>query len=145
MTDTRPGPPASPQGHPDLDTLADFDAGVLDPAQSARLRSHVSACARCQRIIAGIGGVPLLLRRLPPAHIPPEVEERIFAALDAERLAMFGPTQAPTGGATPVEGHAAGPIRVRPGTGGRAGGRTAAGGSPSQVTSLNAARRRRRV
>jgi hypothetical protein len=94
MTETRPGSLASPHGHPDLDTLADFDAGVLDPARSASLGTHVSACVHCRTVLAGIGDVPRLLRRLPTPHIPAEVEARIFAALDAERLARFGPLPA---------------------------------------------------
>ncbi len=99
MTETRPGPLASPHGHPDLDMLADFDAGVLSPAESARLQAHVSACARCRAVLAGIADVPGLLRELPPPRMPAEVEARIFAALDAERRARFGPAPAAPGAA----------------------------------------------
>ena len=113
MTETRPGPLASPHGHPDLDTLADFDAGLLDQAQSATLRAHVAACGHCRSILAGIGDIPDLLRRLPPPHIPAAVEARIFAALDAERLARFGPIPAAAPQRPPVPSLAAARERRR--------------------------------
>jgi hypothetical protein len=97
VTETHPGPLASPPGHPDPDTLADFDAGVLDPARTDKLRAHVSTCTHCGSILAGINDVPVLLRRLSPPRLPAEVEARIFAALDAERLARFGPLPAAPG------------------------------------------------
>ena len=96
MTETRPGPTPLP-GHPDLDALGDFDAGILDPAASARLRAHLSGCGRCQAVLAEIGNVPALLRDLPPVRMPAEVEARIFAALDAERRTRFGPPPAGPG------------------------------------------------
>jgi hypothetical protein len=113
MTETQPGPLASPPGHPDLDTLADFGAGVLDPAESVQLQAHVNACARCQGVLAGSAAVPDLLRTLPPIPMPPAVEARIFAALSAERRA----TQRQPG-----------PVPVRP---------------PVPVVSLDLARERR--
>jgi hypothetical protein len=128
MTETHPGPLASPPDHPDLDTLADFDAGVLAPEQAARLGGHVSACTRCRAILAGIGDVPRLLRLLPAPHIPPEVEARIVAALDAERLALFGVGPRPAA-ATPTA--APGPVG-RPGAG------------VGSVAGIAAARERRR-
>jgi hypothetical protein len=94
MTETRPDPLASPHGHPDLDTLADFDAGVLAPAETTRLEAHVSSCAQCQAVIAGMSDVSGLLRGLPPPRMPAEVEARIFAALAAER-AGSDPTRHP--------------------------------------------------
>jgi hypothetical protein len=90
LTEIRPGAPASPPGHPDLDALADFDAGVLDPAESARLQAHVAGCARCRAVLAGVRDVPQLLRALPPVRMPADVEARILAALDAERHARRG-------------------------------------------------------
>jgi hypothetical protein len=100
MTETQPGPLASPPGHPDLDTLADFGAGVLDPAESTQLRAHVNTCARCQGVLAGSDAVPDLLRTLPPVPMPAAVEARIFAALDAERAARG--SHANGGSAAPV-------------------------------------------
>ncbi|HSV66199.1 MAG TPA: hypothetical protein VLJ59_09885 [Mycobacteriales bacterium] len=94
MTDTRSGPFASSAGHPDLDMLADFDAGVLDPADSARVGAHTVACARCQAAVAGLADVLGLLRRQPTPPMPAAVEERIFAALAAERQSRFGPATA---------------------------------------------------
>jgi hypothetical protein len=88
LTEIRPDPLAPPPGHPDLDALADFDAGVLDPAEATHLQAHVAACARCRAVIAGIHDLPQLLRALPPVRMPADVEARILAALDAERRAQ---------------------------------------------------------
>jgi hypothetical protein len=123
MTETQPGPLASPPGHPDLDTLADYGAGVLDPATSTQLQTHVSTCTRCQGVLAGSAAVPDLLRTLPPIPMPPAIEARIFAALDAERRSRGGPPR--------PEPRQPGPVPVRP----------AAGSAP--VASLDAARARR--
>lgn len=118
MTETQPGPLASPPGHPDLDTLADYGAGVLDPAATTQLQRHVDSCTRCQGVLAGSAAVPDLLRTLPPITMPPAIEARIFAALDAER-------QASRGGAARPDPRQPGPVPVRP------------------VASLDAARERR--
>jgi hypothetical protein len=89
LTEIRPGPLALPPGHPDLDALADFDAGVLAPAEAAPLQAHVAGCARCRAVLAGVRDVPQLLRALPPVRMPADVEARILAALDAERRAQW--------------------------------------------------------
>lgn len=81
---TGPGFPAPP-GHPDLETLADLDAGVLDRATSSRLRAHLVNCSRCQTELAGLGDIRAMLRDLPTPPMPATVEERIFAALASER------------------------------------------------------------
>jgi hypothetical protein len=91
VTEIRPGPLAPPPGHPDLDALADFDAGVLDPVEATQLQTHVATCARCRAVLAGIRDVPQLLRALPPVRMPADVEARILAALDAERQARWRP------------------------------------------------------
>jgi hypothetical protein len=126
LTEIRPGPLASPPGHPDLDALADFDAGVLDPAEAARLQAHVAGCARCRAVLAGVRDVPQLLRALPPVRMPADVEARILAALDAERRAR--PPQAQR--------------RAQPGP--PATGPAGPAGPTGPVLSLDAARRRQR-
>ena len=40
-------PAVPPARHPDLDTLADLDAGLLDAPAAERLTAHVAGCARC--------------------------------------------------------------------------------------------------
>src|SRR5215470_994023 len=95
VTEIRPGPLALPPGHPDLDALADFDAGVLAPAEADLLQAHVAACARCRAVLAGVHDVPQLLRALPPVRMPADVEARILAALDAERQAQRQPQPGP--------------------------------------------------
>ncbi len=41
--------------HPDVDTLADLDAAVLDPAAAEDVAAHVGGCARCTAAVAPRG------------------------------------------------------------------------------------------
>jgi hypothetical protein len=83
-------PPASPPpdglaGHPDLDTLADLDAGLLDSPLAARAGQHATACPRCSAVLAGLAAVRVDLRSLPPLVLPPAVVARLDATVAALR------------------------------------------------------------
>src|SRR3954447_6413237 len=67
-----PGAAASPSPHPDLDTLADLDAGGLEGAEADRVRAHLAGCPRCEQAMAALEGVRADLAAAParPAAAP---------------------------------------------------------------------------
>jgi hypothetical protein len=103
MTSETPPPSTPPPddlaGHPDLDTLADLDAGLLDPPAAARAGPHVAACTRCSATLAAFAAVRVDLRSLPPPVLPPAVAARLDETLaqlrrDRPDAARLPPTPA---------------------------------------------------
>lgn len=82
--DRRAGPA---QPHPDLDTLADLDAGALTDAQAGPVRAHAAGCARCTQVLTALGGVRADLRALPTPSMPPAVAARLDAVFADLRAA----------------------------------------------------------
>jgi hypothetical protein len=128
--------------HPDAETLACLAQDLLDPAESARLRSHVADCADCQlaerQVLELSVAVTELLASAPPEPMPDLVADRLDAA-----LAALGPPGALAGsdaGAGVGTGVGAGADAGAPGDARPTG--TAAGHAP--VVPLDQARRRRR-
>jgi hypothetical protein len=74
-------PAQAPPPHPELDTIADLDAGVLDDAEAERIAAHVATCARCGQVLAALGGVRAELRALPVPPIPAAVAARLDSTL----------------------------------------------------------------
>ena len=79
-----PGPPWS------VDVLADLHAGVLDPAESARLWPQVNADPQARAVLAALDEVKVGLGRLGTAPVDPmpaRYAARLDAALEAEMRA----------------------------------------------------------
>ena len=116
--DPRPVPP--PPLHPDLDTLADLDAGVLDGPTAERVSGHVRNCTRCTAALRAMSSVRDDLRALPTPPMPAAVAARlddVLAGLRHERSDGPGP-----GGTTPLpitdrRPEQPGPAEHRPGPG----------------------------
>jgi hypothetical protein len=50
--------------------------GAIEPAQRAWLDRHLAACPRCRAELAGLAGLPALLRKVPAAEaMQPELED----------------------------------------------------------------------
>jgi hypothetical protein len=92
--------------HPDLETLAELaeldiapaatsDPGTAVDPRTAEILKHVAGCAACTADLEALRGVRETLRALPPVPMPPDVAERIEAALLAARAAA--PPAAPAG------------------------------------------------
>lgn len=85
---------------PDLDTLADLHAGVLDPTTATSLREHVETCSRCTATLEALDATVLDLESMPPVQMPASLAGRLDAALAAEagrgRLHSVGSPAAPT-------------------------------------------------
>lgn len=69
---------------PDVDTLADFHAGVLDEVTHARIAAIVATNGHAQEILAALDATQAQLGALPPVQIPADVAARIERALAAE-------------------------------------------------------------
>jgi anti-sigma factor RsiW len=46
--------------------LGVYVLGAIGPAGRARVDQHLAACPRCREELAGLAGLPGLLRRVPP-------------------------------------------------------------------------------
>jgi hypothetical protein len=129
--DPRPVPPAPL--HPDIDTLADFDAGVLDDATAERVAAHVRSCAVCTDALRAMAAVQNDLRALPTPPMPAAVAARLQDVLgDLRRGEQTGPAVPPPSDRPGPEAEAGRP-GVRPSI-----------GPPAPVSDLADARQRRR-
>jgi hypothetical protein len=74
-----------PQGHPDIDQLADLDAGI-DVA--ADIRAHAATCPQCQEVLAAVSrtaaDIGALTADTPDVPMPKDVADRVDAALASE-------------------------------------------------------------
>lgn len=77
---TAPHPP----GGPDIDVLADLSANLLPAAHDRSVRAHVDGCAECTSMLQALERTGSELRWLAPTAMPPNVADRIDAALAAE-------------------------------------------------------------
>ena len=74
-------------GHPDVTELSDLTEGLLPPARTTEVRSHLDQCELCADVHASLEEIRGLLGTLPgPARMPADVAGRIDAALAAEAL-----------------------------------------------------------
>ncbi|OWA11204.1 hypothetical protein B9W68_15405 [Streptomyces sp. CS227] len=89
-------------GHPDVAEISDLAEGLLGPARSGEVRSHLDACALCADVRSSLEEIRGLLGTLPgPSRMPADVAGRIDAALAAE--ALLGTMEPGTGEAPQAE------------------------------------------
>lgn len=94
--------------HPSDDLLADHAAGVLPEAERDQVAGHVGGCERCQELLTECDEVADLLGSLDDPQMPPEVSDRITAALATAALAHPAePPAAPSATVTPLASHRA--------------------------------------
>ncbi len=112
--------------HADLERIAAFREGLLDSADGARVASHLAACSACAARGAALAQVTTRLAHAPDPPLPPEVVQRLDAALAAEITAAGGPAAAARGqvaaaadGQVAAVGHSTGAAgeNQQPGTG----------------------------
>jgi hypothetical protein len=70
--------------HLDADVLADFREGLLSRRRSARISTHLTRCARCSSLDAGLAEVTALLASAPAPTMPTHLVARLENALAAE-------------------------------------------------------------
>jgi Putative zinc-finger len=67
--------------HPSVEQIGDAMEGLLSPPAAARVQSHLAGCASCRDVANGLREVASLLSAAPAPSMPPEVANRIDAAL----------------------------------------------------------------
>ncbi|WP_153504398.1 anti-sigma factor family protein [Cumulibacter manganitolerans] len=73
-----------PGACPDVDTLADLHAGVLDDVTARTLRAHAASCEACTEVLAALDATVASLGSMPSPQIPPDVAARLDRALAIE-------------------------------------------------------------
>ena len=72
--------------HPDPDTLADFQAGLISGRRARILTDHLGSCGKCTAIGDRLADVCVLLAAAPALTIPDSVAQRLELALGDEAL-----------------------------------------------------------
>lgn len=116
MTHTSPADGGVSGACPDLDTLADLHAGVLDATTASTLRRHVDECSDCTAVLDALDATRTSLGSLPSVQIPPDVAARIDSALAAEagRADLSGGTTTSRAASPPPAPHSNRPLRAVP-------------------------------
>src|SRR5688500_3797167 len=71
--------------HPDLDTLADLQEGLLPPTPAAAISDHLDQCPACRTDSAALGESPgRLAGAADVGPMPDELADRLDEALAAE-------------------------------------------------------------
>ena len=71
--------------HPDLDTLADLQEGLLPPSPAAAVSDHLDQCATCSTEFGALGRIPARLADAAEVGaMPDELTRRLDDALAAE-------------------------------------------------------------
>ncbi len=129
--------------HADLELIAAFREGLLNPADGDRVGRHLSGCAACALRQAALADVTARLAQAPQPPMPPGLARRLDAVLAAEVAAAdtaAGTTAAATTAGAPGEqpqqrarhGRRAARARALPGSADRdAAGRAPASGGPA--------------
>jgi hypothetical protein len=73
--------------HLDADVLADYREGLLGERRSARIRAHLTGCAQCSSLDAGLAEVSKLLAGTPTPPMPDHLVTRLENALATEATA----------------------------------------------------------
>lgn len=98
--------------HIDLDLIAAFREGLLDPPTAERIRRHLDGCATCAQREAALDEVTTHLAGAPTPPVPPTVASRLDAALAGEIAAARKASQPaagqPAAGSAPASPAAAG-------------------------------------
>lgn len=88
MIPTGPHEPHRSDVHPDLDTLADLQEGLLPPTPAATVSEHLGACAQCRADFSELRQLPARLAAAGDVGaLPDEVINRLEDALSGERRA----------------------------------------------------------
>jgi hypothetical protein len=72
------------RGHVNAEALAVCREGLLGKRRTARIEAHVSRCARCAEVDAGLGALPALLALSSVPPMPAELTARLSGVIAAE-------------------------------------------------------------
>lgn len=71
-------------GHFDVDSIAEYRAGLITGRHRRKIAAHLATCAQCASVGDRVAEVSILLAAVPPPALPDFVAARLQAALDAE-------------------------------------------------------------
>ena len=71
-----------------LDELNDFLDEALDGMTRAELEHHLGKCPNCQVLVDTTRHTVRVFKGLDPCPIPPEVESRLLAAIEARAASI---------------------------------------------------------
>lgn len=74
-------------GHPDVEALANFRAGLVSGVHGRQIAAHIARCERCGQLSDQLSAVTSALASIPAPSLPDAVERRIGAAIAAEAAA----------------------------------------------------------
>jgi hypothetical protein len=74
-------------GHPDMEALANFRAGLVEGIHGRQIAAHIVSCERCAQLSDQLSAVTWALASTPAPSLPYAVERRIGAAIAAEATA----------------------------------------------------------
>ena len=72
------------RGHVNAEALALCREGLLGKRRTARIEAHVSRCARCAEVDAGLGALPAMLALSSVPPMPAELTARLSGVIAAE-------------------------------------------------------------
>jgi len=89
--------------HLDATTIAELDAGALDPTQAESARAHLRSCPGCAGVRAGLAEVQAVLASTPAPAMPDDVAARLDTVLaESSARRTSGAGRAATVTALPV-------------------------------------------
>lgn len=89
--------------HPDLDRLADHQAGLVEVAEAAAIDAHLEVCRTCAARRDDLAGLPAVLAAAAvTGPVPADVRDRLDAALRAERSEAATAAVHPTAATDPA-------------------------------------------
>jgi anti-sigma factor RsiW len=102
-------------------TLHAYFDGEMDAMASAEFERHLEDCSECRSALADLDAMRAVLKReLPYARTPPELDERLSAALDRESAAVPPMPEARAGAPAPrmretgpAPAHGESPLRAK--------------------------------
>jgi hypothetical protein len=104
-------------GHPDVEALANFRAGLVEGIRGRQIAAHVARCERCAQLSDQLSAVTWALASAPLPSLPDAVERRIGAAIAAEAATRQVASLAAGSGADPsaaASPEPAGPAAAQP-------------------------------
>lgn len=63
--------------HPEVEALAFFAEGLLEPAEERNVARHVESCEECSRSLDELSNVSQVLAATPAPELPPDVADRL--------------------------------------------------------------------
>jgi hypothetical protein len=101
-------------GHPGMEALANFRAGLVEGVHGRQIAAHIACCERCAQLSDQLSTVTQALASIPAPSLPDAVEQRIGAAIAAEAAARRVASLAASSVADPSAAASPAPVSPAP-------------------------------